>query len=42
MADRAAKMPYTQRAGTRVSFPAQEMESGYLAFRSLVTLALGS
>ena len=42
MADRAAKMPFTQREGTRISFSANEMETAYSAFRTMVALALGS
>lgn len=41
MADRASKIPNTQREGTRVSFTAQEMETAYTAFRSMVTMAVG-
>jgi D-amino peptidase len=41
MADRASKIPFTQREGTRVSFSAKEMETAYAAFRSMVTLAMG-
>jgi D-amino peptidase len=41
MADRAAILPYTQREGTCVSFTAQEMETAYRAFRSMVTMAAG-
>ena len=41
MADRAALIPYTQREGTCVSFTAQEMETAYRAFRSMVTMAAG-
>jgi D-amino peptidase len=41
MADRASKMPSTQREGTRVSFTAQEMETAYVAFRTMVMLASG-
>ncbi len=41
MADRAAKMPFTQREGTRVSFSGKEMETAYSAFRTMVTLAAG-
>jgi D-amino peptidase len=39
MADRAALLPYTEREGTRVTFPAKEMEAAYRAFRSMVSLA---
>jgi D-amino peptidase len=41
MADRASLLPYTQRKGTCVSFTAQEMETAYRAFRSMVTMAAG-
>ena len=41
MADRASKIPFTQREGTRVSLTTQEMASAYSGFRSLVTLAIG-
>jgi D-amino peptidase len=41
MADRASKIPFTQRDGTRVSLTTQEMASAYSGFRSMVTLALG-
>jgi D-amino peptidase len=41
MADRATKMPNSQREGTRVSFTSKEMESAYSAFRTLVMLASG-
>jgi len=41
MADRAAKMPFAQREGTRVSFSAKEMETAYSAFRTMVMLASG-
>jgi D-amino peptidase len=41
MADRACKVPHTQREGTRVSFTAKEMETAYTAFRSMVMLAAG-
>lgn len=41
MADRAATMPYTQRDGTRLMFPAKEMETAYLAFSSMVLMASG-
>lgn len=41
MADRASKMPFTQREGTRVSFSANEMASAYSAFRTMVMLAMG-
>ncbi|HKJ38702.1 MAG TPA: M55 family metallopeptidase [Anaerolineales bacterium] len=41
MADKADKIPFTQREGTRVSFSAQEMTSAYNGFRSMVMLAMG-
>ncbi len=41
MADRATRIPFTQREGTRVSFSAQEMASAYNGFRALVMLASG-
>jgi D-amino peptidase len=41
MADKADKIPFTQREGTRVSFSAQEMISAYNGFRSIVMLAMG-
>ena len=41
MADRAAKIPFTQREGTRVSLTAQDMASAYNGFRSMVMLAMG-
>jgi len=41
MADRATRIPFTQREGTRVSFSAQEMASAYNGFRAMVMLALG-
>ena len=40
MADRASKIPFTQRDGTRVSLTTPEMASAYSGFRSMVTLAL--
>jgi len=40
MADRATRIPFTQREGTRVSFTAQEMASAYNGFRAMVMLAL--
>ena len=39
MADKADKIPFAQRDGTRVSFSAQEMITTYRAFRSMVTMA---
>ncbi len=41
MADRATRIPFTQRDGTRVSLAAQEMASAYNGFRAMVMLALG-
>ena len=41
MADRATRIPFTQREGTRVSFTAQEMASAYNGFRAMVMLAMG-
>jgi D-amino peptidase len=41
MADRASKIPFTQRDGTRVSLTTQEMASAYSGFRSMVMLAIG-
>ncbi len=40
MADRAARMPFTKREGTRVSLTLPEMELAYNGFRSMVTLAV--
>jgi D-amino peptidase len=40
MADKASKMPFTERVETRVSFSAPEMAVAYNGFRSLVMLAL--
>lgn len=39
MADRATRIPFTKREGTRVSFTAQEMETAYNGFRAMVMLA---
>jgi D-amino peptidase len=39
MADKASRIPFTRRDGTRVSFSAQEMASAYNGFRAMVTLA---
>lgn len=39
MADRATRIPFTKREGTRVSFTAEEMESAYNGFRAMVMLA---
>ena len=41
MADRATRIPFTEREGTRVSFTAQEMASAYNGFRAMVMLAMG-
>jgi D-amino peptidase len=41
MADRASKIPFTERDGTRVSLTAQEMASAYNGFRAMVMLAMG-
>lgn len=41
MADRASKVPFTGRDGTRVSFSTSEMASAYGGFRSMVMLASG-
>ena len=41
MADRATRIPFTERNGTRVSFTAQEMASAYNGFRAMVMLASG-
>ena len=41
MADRAAIIPFTERADTRVSFTAPEMTLAYSAFRSMVMQAAG-
>lgn len=40
MADKASKIPFTQREGTRVLFSAEEMASAYGGFRSMVMLAM--
>jgi D-aminopeptidase len=39
MADRATRIPFTTREGTRVSLTVQEMESAYNGFRAMVMLA---
>ena len=39
MADRATRIPFTQRDGTRVSFSVQDIASAYNGFRALVMLA---
>jgi len=41
MADKASKVPYTRRDGTRVTFTGDEMVSAYSGFRSMVMLAMG-
>jgi D-amino peptidase len=41
MADRATRIPFTTREGTRVSLTTQEMDSAYNGFRAMVMLALG-
>lgn len=41
LADKATRIPFTQRDGTRVSFTAQEMASAYNGFRAMVMLASG-
>ncbi len=41
MADRATRIPFTQRDGTRVSLSVQEMASAYNGFRAMVMLAMG-
>jgi D-amino peptidase len=41
MADKASRIPFTQRDGTRVSFSADEMALAYSGFRAMVTLAGG-
>lgn len=41
MADKASRIPFTQRDGTRVSLVVEEMASAYNGFRSLVMLASG-
>jgi D-amino peptidase len=41
MADKASKIPFTQREGTRVSLTVEEMASAYSGFRSMVMLASG-
>ncbi len=41
MADRATRIPFTKRQGTRVSLTAPEMVSAYNGFRAMVMLALG-
>ena len=41
MADRATRIPLTNREGTRVSLTTQEMASAYNGFRAMVMLASG-
>ena len=41
MADRASKMPFSEREGTRVSFSVKEMDAAYSGFRTMVMLAAG-
>jgi D-amino peptidase len=41
MADKASRVPFTQREGTRVTLAVEEMASAYSGFRSLVMLAIG-
>lgn len=41
MADRATRIPFTERDGTRVSLTAQDMASAYSGFRAMVMLAIG-
>jgi len=41
MADRATRIPFTKREGTRVSITMQEMASAYNGFRAMVMLASG-
>jgi D-amino peptidase len=41
MADRATRIPFTKREGTRVSLTAPEMASAYNGFRAMVMLASG-
>ncbi len=41
MADRASRIPFTQREGTRVAISAPEMATAYNGFRSLVMMASG-
>jgi D-amino peptidase len=41
MADRATRIPFTKREGTRVSLTVKEMASAYNGFRSMVMLAMG-
>ena len=41
MADRATRIPFTKREGTRVSLTLEEMASAYNGFRAMVMLATG-
>jgi D-aminopeptidase len=41
MADRAERIPFTKREGTRVSLTMKDMAAAYKGFRALVTLASG-
>jgi D-amino peptidase len=41
MADRATRIPFTKREGTRVSLTLEEMASAYNGFRAMVMLASG-
>ena len=41
MADKASKIPFTHREGTRISLTMDEMASAYSGFRSMVMLASG-
>jgi D-amino peptidase len=41
MADRATRIPFTKREGTRVSLTVEEMASAYNGFRAMVMLASG-
>ena len=41
MADRATRIPFTEREGTRVSITTQSMASAYNGFRAMVMLASG-
>jgi D-amino peptidase len=41
MADRASRIPFTERDGTRVSFTTQSMAFAYNGFRAMVMVAVG-
>ena len=41
MADRATRIPFTKRDGTRVSLSVKQMEAAYNGFRSMVMLGAG-